>query len=200
MDQRTDEWFAARLGKATASRMGDIMAKTKTGYGASRENYKFELALERITQRKAPGFTSAAMQWGVDTEPAARSAYEIFTGNFVTEVGMILHPSIAMTGASPDGLVGSDGLIEIKCPESKKHFETLVSKKPSSDYVYQMQWQMACTERDWCHFVSFDPRFPEHLQLFMVKIARDSELIAQMENEVKKFLSEVDELVERINR
>lgn len=200
MDQRTDEWYTARLGKATASRMGDIMAKTKTGYGASRENYKFELALERITQRKAPGFTSAAMQWGIDTEPAARSAYEIATGGFVTEVGLIDHPTIRMAGASPDGLVGDDGVLEIKCPESKKHFETLVTKKPSTDYVLQMQWQMACTGRQWCDFVSFDPRFPEHLQVFMVRINRDSELIAQMEAEVTKFLSEVDELVERINK
>lgn len=200
MDQRTDEWFAARLGKATASRMGDIMAKTKTGYGASRENYKFELALERITRRKAQGFTSAAMQWGIDTEPMARAAYEVYSAHFVTEVGLIDHPVIRMSAASPDGLVGNDGLIEIKCPESKKHFETLVSHKPSQDYIYQMQWQMACTGRNWCDFVSFDPRFPEHLQLFVVRIARNSALIAEMETEVQKFLAEVSELVERINK
>jgi len=180
--------------------MGDVMAKTKTGYGASRENYKFELALERITQRKAPGFTSAAMQWGIDTEPAARSAYEIATGGFVTEVGLLDHPTIQMSGASPDGLVGDDGVLEIKCPESKKHFETLVTKKPSTDYILQMQWQMACTGRQWADFVSYDPRFPEHLQLFIVRVNRDSELIAQMEAEVTKFLSEVSELVERINK
>ena len=198
MDQRTDEWFAARLGKATASRMADIMAKTKSGYGASRENYKMELALERITQRQAFTFTNAAMQWGTETEPEARNAYEAATGVFVTEVGLVDHPSIQMAGASPDGLVGDDGLIEIKCPESKQHLRNLATKQPDTKYVYQMQWQMACTGKKWCDFVSYDPRFPDHLQLMIVRVNRDDHLIAELETEVRLFLSEVTEMVGRI--
>ena len=198
MDQRTPEWFAARLGKATASRISDVMAKTKTGYGGSRENYLMELALERITNAQAPFFITAAMQWGIDQEPAARSAYEATTGNFVTEVGMIDHPTIPMSGASPDGFVGDDGLIEIKCPESKKHLKTLSTRKPDGDYVYQMQWQMACTGRQWCDFVSYDPRFPDHLQLIIVRVSRDDDMIAKVEKEVSVFLDEVTKTVERI--
>ena len=198
MEQRTDAWFQARLGKATASRIADVMAKTKTGYGASRENYLMELALERITNAQAPFFTTAAMQWGIDQEPAARSAYEATTGNFVTEVGMIDHPTIPMSGASPDGFVGDDGLIEIKCPESKKHLKTLSTRKPDGDYVYQMQWQMACTGRQWCDFVSYDPRFPDHLQLIIVRVSRDDDMIAKVEKEVSVFLDEVTKTVERI--
>jgi putative phage-type endonuclease len=198
MEQRTDEWFAARLGKATASRMADIMAKTKTGYGASREGYAVELALERITQMQAPFFTTTAMQWGTDKEPEARSAYEAATGVFVTEVGLVDHPSIPMAAASPDGLVGDDGLIEIKCPESKQHLRNLAQKKSDTKYLYQMMWQMACTGRKWCDFVSYDPRFPHHLQLLIVRVERDDRLIAELENEVRLFLSEVDQLVERI--
>lgn len=200
MDQRTPEWYAARLGKATASRIADIVAKTKTGYGATRENYKMELALERITKAQAPSFTNAAMQWGIDTEPAARSAYETTTGNFVTEVGMIDHPTIAMSGASPDGYVGDDGLIEIKCPESKQHLKNLSTRKPDTKYIYQMQWQMACTGRKWCDFVSYDPRFPDHLQLLIVRVQRDEALIAEVEKEVVLFLDEVTEMVERITK
>lgn len=200
MDQRTPEWFAARLGKATASRIADVMAKTKVGYAASRENYLMELALERITNTQAPSFTNAAMQWGVDTEPAARAAYEAATGNFVTEVGMVDHPSIPMSGASPDGLVGDDGLIEIKCPESKQHLKNLSTRKPDSKYIFQMQWQMACTGRKWCDFVSYDPRFPHHLQLLIVRMERDKDLIAEIEKEVLFFLNEVTEMVERISK
>lgn len=200
MDQRTPEWFAARLGKATASRIADVMAKTKVGYAASRENYLMELALERITNTQAPSFTNAAMQWGIDTEPAARAAYEAATGNFVTEVGMIDHPSIPMSGASPDGLVGDDGLIEIKCPESKQHLKNLSTRTPDSKYIFQMQWQMACTGRKWCDFVSYDPRFPHHLQLLIVRIERDKDWIAEIEKEVLFFLNEVTEMVERISK
>jgi putative phage-type endonuclease len=196
--QKSAEWFAARLGKATASRIADVIAKTKTGYGASRENYLMELALERITNAQAPSFTSTAMQWGVDQEPFARSAYESITGNFVTEVGMIDHPSIPMSGASPDGFVGDDGLIEIKCPESKQHLKNLSTRKPDTKYVYQMQWQMTCASRKWCDFVSYDPRFPDHLQLLIVRVDRDDALIAEIENEVRLFLDEVTKMVERI--
>lgn len=198
MDQRTDEWFAARLGKATASRMADICAKTKTGYSASRENYAMELALEIITNRKTDSYTNSAMQWGVDKEPEARAAYEVATGNFVQEVGLYDHPGVPMSAASPDGLVGDDGLIEIKCPESKQHLRNLISRTPDTKYIMQMQWQMACTGRQWCDFVSYDPRFPEQHQLLIVRVPRDSKLIEDLEKEVRSFRAEVDAIVEKL--
>lgn len=196
--QGSPEWFAQRLGKVTASRVADVIAKTKTGYSTSRENYMVELALERITGQRDEGYTNAAMQWGTETEPMARAAYEAHGGLLVSETGMVQHPRIAMAGASPDGLVDDCGLLEIKCPNSATHFQTLRSKKPAGKYVTQMQWQMACTGRAWCDFVSFDPRMPEWLQLFVTRIERDDKLIAEMETEVETFLAEVDAAVNQM--
>lgn len=193
--QGSEEWFAERLGKATASRVADIIAKTKSGPSASRENYMVELALERLTGRRADSYTNAAMQWGTDTEPKARAAYEAATGVLVVEVGMIHHPRIAMAGASPDGLVGDDGLLEIKCPNSATHIKMLRSGVAGGDYITQMQWQMACTGRAWCDFVSFDPRMPDGLDLFVKRVNRHDETIATLEREVEEFLAQVDALV-----
>ena len=193
--QGTDEWFADRLGRATASRIADIIARTKTGYSTSRENYMVELALERITGQRADSYTNAAMQRGTELEPLARAAYEASTGVLVAEVGMIPHPRIAMAGASPDGLVDAGGLIEIKCPNSATHIRTLRSKKPAGEYVTQMQWQMACAGRAWNDFTSFDPRMPDGLDLFVVRVHRDDAMIAMLETEVEAFLAEVDALV-----
>lgn len=198
MEQRTDEWFAARLGKVTASRVADVVATTKTGYSASREGYAIELALERITGRRQERYTNAAMQWGTETEPLARAAYEAATGNLVEECGLIDHPTIAMSGASPDGLIGPDGLLEIKCPEQKQHYEVLRTGIVPVKYMHQMYWQMACTKRAWCDFVSFDPRFPEHLQLFVRRIEADEKAIAVLETEVSEFLAEVAAEVKRV--
>ena len=199
MDQSSEEWFAARLGKVTASRLSDVLATIKTGEAAARANYRIELVAERLTGKSTPGFTSAAMQWGVECEPMARSAYETETGLIVTEVGFVDHPTIAMAGASPDGLVGDDGLIEIKCPETKTHIETLTSKKAPSKYIPQMQWQMACTGRQWVDFVSFDPRLPEHLMLEIIRVDRDQLLIDQYSEAVSIFLAEVSKTVELLN-
>lgn len=199
IEQGTPEWFAARLGKVTASRVADLIAKTKTGYSTSRENYMVELALERITGARDAGFTNAAMQWGTEQEPFARAAYEARTGELVEEVGLILHPRIEQAGASPDGLVGKNGLIEIKCPNSATHIRTLQNKKPQGHYVTQMMWQMACTGRDWCDFVSFDPRMPEGLQLFVTRIERSSEVVEHLEKEVTAFLVEVEAMVNELN-
>lgn len=196
--QGTPEWFAQRLGKVTASRVADVIAKTKTGYSTSRENFMVELALERITGTRQESFTNGAMQWGTDTEPMARAAYEAHTGGLVSEIGMVTHPRIVMSGASPDGLVGAKGLLEIKCPNSATHITTLRSRKPAGKYITQMAWQMACTEREWCDFVSFDPRMPEGLQLFVTRIERDDKLIADLEGEVIKFLEETDALVREL--
>ena len=148
MEQRTEEWFQARLGKVTASRIAELMAKTKTGdYGASRENYIVQLALERLTQKPTEFYANAAMQWGTDQEPNARAAYEVKTGNMVEEVGFIEHPRIPNSGASPDGFVdGLWGMIEIKCPETKTMVEFLLNRKIADKYYKQMQWQMACCE------------------------------------------------------
>lgn len=200
MQQQTPEWFAARLGKVTASRVADAIARTKSGYSASRENYATELALERIMGYSQPGYTSPAMQWGIATEPEARAAYEMARGDMVAGCGLIDHPTIEMSGASPDGLIGSDGLLEIKCPESKQHIEYLRLSTAPAKYKPQIQWQLACTGRAWCDFVSYDPRFPEPLRLHIVRVDRDAEYIASVELEVVEFLKQVAAVVAEIER
>lgn len=191
-EQRTDEWFAQRLGKVTASSLHKVLSKTKTGYGADRGNYLTQLVLERLTGQKADSYTNAAMQWGIDQEPHARAAYEAARGVLVTEVGFIPHPTIEMAGASPDGLV-EDGMVEIKCPDSKTALECWLSKNPvEGKYFAQMQWQMRCADRPWCDYVVFDPRMPVKAQLLVVRVNRDDRWIEDAETEVKKFLAEVD--------
>ena len=198
MDQRTPEWFQIRAGKVTASRIGDLMATTKTGYSASRANYMAQLVCERLTGLPQESYSNAAMQRGTDQEPIARAEYEALRGVFVDEMGFAIHPTIENAGASPDGLVGEDGLIEIKCPNTATHIETLLSGEPDGKYVKQMMWQMACTGRSWCDFVSFDPRMPENLRLFIKRIQRDYKLIAEIEGEVRKFLAELEEKVQKL--
>ena len=193
MEQRTDAWFQARLGRVTASRVADVLAKIKTGEAAVRKNYKMELVVQRLTGQQPESFTNAAMEWGTATEPQARMAYEAHTGSFVEEKGFVDHPTIEWFGCSPDGVVG-EGLIEIKCPNTATHIETIIDEKAPSKYIPQMQCQMAVTGAKWCDFVSFDPRVPEELQLFVVRVDRDQEYIDQMEVEVKQFLDEVNEL------
>lgn len=200
MEQRTDEWFAARLGKVTGSRVSDVMSKTKSGYSATRANYMAQLICERLTGVKAESFTSAAMEWGVEQEPLAIAAYEAMHRVFVEAVGFIEHPNIALAGASPDGLVGDDGLVEIKCPNSATHIDTLLNGDVDGKYIKQMQWQMACTGRQWCDFVSFDPRLPGNLQLFVKRIPRDEAAIAAMEMEVTKFLAELATKVQQLEK
>ena len=200
MDQRTDEWFAARLGKVTASRVADVIAKTKTGPSASRENYATQLVLERLTNKQAESYTNLAMQWGTETEPMARQAYELKRGLFVNETGFVDHPTIEMCGASPDGLVGADGLIEIKCPNSATHMETILTQKVPAKYIPQMMWQMSCTGRNWCDFVSFDPRFPENLQIFIERVTYDPTYVRMLELEITQFLDEVTKKVEILRK
>jgi putative phage-type endonuclease len=197
MDQRSPEWFAARCGKVTASRMADVVAKTAKGYGASRANYMAELVVERLTGKPTEGFTNAAMQWGTDQEPFARDAYSAKTGELVTEVGFVNHPRIENAGASPDGIVGA-GLVEIKCPNTASHIEYLMSKEPPQKYYYQMQWQMACAMAEFCDWVSYDPRMPQELQLLIVRIYRDEDCVKMLEAEVETFLSELDAKVKAL--
>jgi putative phage-type endonuclease len=192
MDQGSDEWFEARMGKVTASRVADILAKTKSGYSASRDNYLAQLVCERLTNEKTESFINSAMQRGTDIEPLARLSYEVAHNVLVDEVGFVPHPSIIMAGASPDGLVGDDGLLEIKCPNTATHIETLLSQTVPGRYNTQMQFQMACTERSWCDFVSFDNRLPEELQLFVKRVPRDNMYIRLMEDEIVRFLNELD--------
>ena len=197
-EQRTNEWFAARLGKVTASRIADVTAKTKTGWGAGRKNYMAELVAERLTGTRNEGFTNAAMQWGTDTEPDAVAAYEFYQCATVEPVGFVDHPAISMTGASPDGLVGDDGLIEIKCPNTSTHLDTILTGNIDGKYIKQMQWQMACTGRKWCDFASYDPRLPEHLRLWTNRVSRDDAMITDLETMVRDFLSELETLIDKL--
>lgn len=190
--QGSAEWHHARLGKVTASKVADVIAKTKSGPAATRANYAAQLIVERLTGQPTEGFNSAAMAWGTEKEPEARRAYAFHYDAEVEEVAFIAHPRIADSGASPDGLVGSDGLVEIKCPNTATHLDTLTNGKPAGKYVTQMQWQMACTGRKWCDFVSYDPRLPEELRLFCVRIDRDDAMIEALEGDVIAFLVEID--------
>ena len=198
--QGTDEWFAARLGKVTASRVADVIAKTKTGYSASRDNYMAQLVCERLTGQKGESFSNAAMQWGTETEPQARAAYSAARFEIVEEVGFVNHPTIEAAGASPDGLVGALGLIEIKCPNTATHIDTLLSQTVPSKYNTQMQWQMICTGRHFCDFVSYDPRLPTELQMFIKRVEYDPVYGAMLEKEVIGFLKELDNKIEQLNQ
>lgn len=198
MEQRTDEWFAVRCGKCTASRVADVVAKTRNGWGASRANYMAQLVVERLTGQPAESYINAAMQHGIDTEPEARTAYEFYRDCEVTQVAFTDHPSIPMSGASPDGLVGNDGMVEIKCPNSATHIESLLGASIPDKYIIQMQWQMACEGREWCDFVSYDPRMPEELRLFVERVARDDKRINLLEKDVADFLAEVSAKFEQL--
>lgn len=186
------EWHAARLGKVTASRVADVMARTKTGWGASRKNYMADLIAERLTGMPVEQYTNTAMQWGIDTEAQARAAYAFHRDAEVAEVGFIDHPVIAMTGASPDGQIGTDGLLELKCPNTATHIDTLLNGGVPEKYLLQMQWQLACTGRQWCDFVSFDPRMPERMRLFAVRVLRSEPKILEIESAVIAFLGELE--------
>jgi putative phage-type endonuclease len=198
MEQGTEEWFTIRIGKVTASRVADVIAKTKTGYSATRDNYMAQLVCERLTGQKGDSFSNAAMQHGTETEPLARLSYEVTQNVLVDEVGFVPHPSIEMAGASPDGLVGDDGLLEIKCPNTATHIETLLSQIVPGKYNTQMQFQMACTGRQWCDFVSFDNRLPEELQLFVKRVPRDTVFIRLIEAEIIQFLAELDDKINKL--
>jgi putative phage-type endonuclease len=191
--QGSPEWHAIRCGRVTASRISAVVAKTKTGVSATRATYMGELLAERLTGQVSERFKSPAMQWGNDTEADARAAYSFYSGQDVVELGFAVHPTISQSGASPDGLVGEYGLVEIKCPNTSTHIATLLGGNDvPSEYRTQIHWQLACTGRQWCDFVSFDPRLPEHMRLFVRRIDRCDQTIADLETEVRKFLAELD--------
>ena len=198
IEQGTNDWFAERCGKATGSRIADAVARTKSGWGASRKNYMAQLIAERLTGQVAESYTNAAMQWGIDTEPEAVAAYAFLTGHDVQEVGFVPHPSIEDSGASPDRLVNDDGLVEVKCPNTATHIDTLIGQKIDRRYLIQIQWQLACTGRQWCDFVSYDPRLPGHLSMFVQRVGRDDDWIAELEKDVTEFLAELSDKVKQL--
>lgn len=199
--QNTEEWHQARLGKVTASRIADVCAKIKNGdWGASRKNYAAQLVCERLTGTVANSYTSPEMQWGSDHEAEAKAAYEFLTDSKIVNVGFIPHPTIAMSGCSPDGYIGDEGSIEVKCPNSATHIETLLGGSTPGKYVLQCQWQMACKPtQKWVDYCSFDPRLPPAMQLFRQRIVRDNTKIAELEQIVRVFLDEVDATVFQLN-
>ena len=199
VEQNTPEWHQARCGSLGASGLNEALATTKSGWGASRDNIKARIIAERLTGVPQEGFTNAAMQWGHDHEDAAAIAYQFVTGAKTDLAGLFYHPTIKGTHASPDRLVGDDGLVEIKCPNTATHIDTLTSQKVPAKYLTQMQWQMACTGRKWCDFVSFDPRLPEDLRTFIQRVERDQKEIDRLEAAVAVFLQEVEDKIAALN-
>lgn len=191
IEQRTVDWFQLRLGKATASKFNDIMKGSRL---AGWKNYRAELTAQRLTGKNEEGFTSAPMQWGIDNEPLARLHYTLRTRNQVEECGFFEHEELA-AGASPDGLIGEDGTLEIKCPNTATHISTLRTGKVPFEYVAQVQGQMWITKRKWADFVSFDPRLPDNANLIIVHVERDEDYILRLEDNVRQFLQEVEDEV-----
>jgi len=201
MEQRTPEWYAARVGKVTASRVHDIVATTKSGgFTSGRKNYMAELVIERLTGAPAPSYQSVAMLYGIECEPEARAAYAFAQDVDVEEVGFLDHPSIEMVGCSPDGYVGKDGLVEIKCGNTATHLDTLLTGKVDPAYVDQMQFQMGVTGREWCDYVSYDKRLPEPMRLFVCRIPRDQKRITKLELETCLFLNDLDATVDLLRK
>ncbi len=200
LDQGSDEWLKFRLGKVTASRMADMTARTKSGWGASRANYMAELIAERLTGQTPERFVSWEMKRGTEVEPEARSAYDFYIGESVDQVGFISHEGLPMAGASPDGLIGSKGMVEIKCPNTATHIETLRGGAVPERYIKQMQFQMACAEREWCDFVSFDNRLPERMAFFVRRVQRDDAMIRDLETDTYNFLAELDAIIDELKK
>jgi putative phage-type endonuclease len=198
MAPRASDWRAARLGKATSSRIADIIARTKSGYSTSRANYAAQLVCERLTGVATETYQSAAMAWGIEKEPEARRLYAFERDAAVQPAGFLDHPTLAMSGASPDGLVGEAGLVEIKCPLTATHLDTVLGRTIPGKYLTQMQWQLAVCGRRWCDFVSYDPRLPADLRLFVQRVPRNAILIGALEREVERFLAEVEATIAKL--
>jgi putative phage-type endonuclease len=198
LKQGSDEWKAARRGHVTASNISDVMAKGKTGESETRKKYRMKLLAERMTTESQDGYINAAMEWGTAQEPYARMAYEALNNVMVDTVGFWLHPSIKWLGVSPDGFVGADGLVEIKCPNTSTHLDWVLDNKVPTQHVKQIQCQLWVTERQWCDFVTYDPRLPTRNQLFVVRVDRDEKMIAIMQEETIKILDEVQTMYDNL--
>lgn len=198
-EQHDPTWMHERCGRVTASRIADVIGKLKSGkYGAGRENYMMEKLEEILTGRVAEHFVSAPMQFGIENEGLAREIYEQTQGVEVERIGMVIHPTIDRFSSSPDGLVGEEGLVEFKVPNTSTHLRYLMDGVVPEDYKPQMTAQMACTGRKWCDFVSFDPRLPDDFWLFVIRYERDEKAIAEMEAEVEKFITELNEMAAKL--
>ncbi len=194
--QGSPEWLTSRAGRVTASMISCVLMKPET---AGYRDYQAQLVAEILTGKpQGSDYTNVHMQFGTETEPLARSAYEAETGFSVDEVGLCIHPTIDRAGASPDGLVSNSGLVEIKCPKVATHLAYLIAGVVPAGYKNQMMWQMACCDRDWCDFVSFRPDLPEHLQLFLIRFHRDQKEIDKLETAVNAFLATVDEMIKKL--
>jgi putative phage-type endonuclease len=199
IEQGSEAWKLLKVGKVSASRMADLLAKTKSGASASRAKYMAQLLCERMTGQPTEFFTTVAMQRGTEIEPIARAAYEAENLTSVEQVAWVEHPTIPMAGCSPDGLVGEHGLIEIKCKEIHNHLDSILNDRIDPDHQAQMMWQMCVTGRQWCDYVCFDDRAPEGLQLFVKRLHRDEEKIKQMEDEVRTFLKDLESMIQKLN-
>jgi len=198
MQQGSEEWLQARLGLPTASRMSDLLARTKSGWGAGRQNLMSELLCERLTNQPYERFVSGDMMRGMELESEAVVAYEIEAGEVTQTCGFIQHPWIKESGASPDRLIADDGVLEVKCPKTATHLKYLLDGEPPADYIPQMVWQLACTRRRWVNFVSYDPRLPEDLRLFIVRFEPNWSVVEQQEQAVERFLYELHELESKV--
>lgn len=202
IEQGSPEWLALRLGKVTGSKVADLMKRNKDGkFAASRKDYAFDLALERITgESQGPDLSNVKwVQDGKEREPEARELYSFMTGLETQQIGFATHDVVEMFGASPDSLVGDDGCLEIKCPKAKTHLEYILGNVAPDDYIPQMDAELACTGRAWCDFVSYHPAFPAQSKLFVVRYFRDEKRIAELEREVVVFNAEVAAIVKQIN-
>lgn len=199
VEQGSDEWKQARLGHVTASNIAEVMSKGKgTAEAVGRYKYKVKLVAERLTGAAGESYTNAAMQWGIEQEQFACIAYEAQKETFVDKIGFVLHPDIKWLGVSPDRIVGQDGLIEVKCPNTTTHLDYLFDNKVPAEYYKQIQCQLWVTGRQWCDFVSYDPRLPKRNQLLIVRTERNEKLIAEMKTETEKFLAEVENLIMKL--
>jgi len=200
--QGSEEWFAARRGKITASRLGDLMKKTKYGESTYKTRLRMELAIERITGKSASSVVmNQAMRDGVEREPDARKLFEAVTGKEIALCGSFDHPSIVNSSASPDGLVRSeDAILEIKCPTHVTHAKNLMAKGMDKRYNFQVQFQIACTESTHGYFASYHPDFPGDLRIKWVRVERDDDMILDIETEIKKFDIEVEDLINNIKK
>lgn len=191
--QGSAAWLQGRLGKITASRMEDVIKRLKSGAeSAARRDYKLDLIAERLSGRSEDHYVSPEMEWGIDNEQYARAAYEIGCDVMVDQVGFVLHPTMNFSGGSPDGIVGKDGLIEIKCGKTTTHLKWMQAGIVPEEHQAQIQWNLCCTGRQWADFISFDPRLPEGLRIFVVRMLRDDKRIAEMEEEVVRFNDEIE--------
>lgn len=197
--QRSPEWFAQRAGKFTASSFADLMATTRSGPSASRAKLIARLVCERLTGNPAESYTNSAMQRGIELEPEARIAYEFETGTHVEQVGFIDHPIVSMCGCSPDGLVGDDGMVEIKCPGEAAHLDYLRRGSHAQEYRWQLQGQLWVTGRSWVEIASYHPAFPQRMQLAIVRVARDEAEIAELHKSVTAGNAEIAAIIDELN-